>query len=225
MHCDAFTCKESGITFHTLSKNHSMMKKSGLSVLIFLFLVVAGLYSGCKPKEKQLKISVKLEITGKGFFQYGQDTKVRDDYFSRVCITNQEDTTITFWMMSCSWWHQTLIFDTDSMEFSTGGCDKNITVEIKLKPGKSIVFYPVFHDNSIYRLSHGYYVDSKKVEHPAFPVQSKDNRQVRIGFILLKNEAKTPYMDPDNFVKSGQTYWSNPVPLNRYRNNSYRVEE
>ena len=201
------------------------MKKTGLTVLIFLFLMVAGLYSGCKPKEKQLKISVQLEITGKGYYQYGQDTKVRDDYFSRVCITNHEDTTITFRIMSCSWWHQTLVFDTDSLEFSTGGCDKNIPVEVKLKPGKSIVFYPVFHDKSIYRFAHGYYVDSKKVAHPAFPAQGKDNKPVRIGFILMKNESLEPYVDLHKYIKSGQVYWSNPVTLNHYRNNGYRVEE
>ena len=200
------------------------MKKSGWAVLIFLFLVVAGLYSGCRPKEKQLKISVKLEITGKEYFKYGRDSKARDHFFSRVCITNQEDTTITFWMMSCSWWLKTLQFDRDSMQFSTGGCDKNIPVEIKLKPGKSIIFYPVFHDNSIYRFAHGYSVDSKKAAHPAYPVQSKDNKPVRIGFILLKNNSKDPYMET-NFVKSGQTYWSNPVQLNTFWNNGYRVEE
>jgi len=199
------------------------MKKSGWAVLIFLFLVVAGLYSGCKPKEKQLKISVKLEITGKGYFDFDRGGK-HEDYFSKVRVTNHEDSTITFWMMSCSWYYKTLVFDTDSMQFSSSGCDKNIPVEIILKPGKSIVFYPVFHDNSIYRFAHGYSVDSKKAAHPAYPVQSKDNKPVRIGFILLKNNSKDPYMET-NFVKSGQTYWSNPVFLNRYYNNRYRVEE
>ena len=200
------------------------MKKSGWAVLIFLFLVVAGLYSGCKPKEKQLKFSVQLEITGKGYFNFDRGERKHDDYYSKVTVTNQEDTTITFWMMSCSWWSHTLLFDSDSMQFSTGGCDKNIPVEVKLKPGKSIVFYPVFHDNSIYRNSYIPYVDSLNVVHPAYPVQSKDNKPVRIGFILMKNNSKDPYMET-NFVKSGQIYWSNPVQLSHYYNNGYRIED
>ena len=199
------------------------MKKSGWAVLIFLFLVVAGLYSGCKPKEKQLKISVKLEITGKGYFDFDRGGK-HEDYFSKVTVTNHEDSTITFWMMSCSWWLKTLQFDRDSMQFSTGGCDKNIPVEIKIKPGKSIIFYPVFHDNSIYGFAHGYSIVSKKAAHPAFPVKSKYNKQIRIVFILMKNNSKDPYMET-NFIKSGQTYWSNPVQLSTYWNNRYRVEE
>ena len=198
------------------------MKKSILSCSILLILVIVY-FSGCKRKEKQLNISVKLEITGEGYYNFDRGEKKHDDYFSKVTVTNNETKPVSFWMMSCSWWHQTLIFDTDSIEFSAGGCDKNIPLKVELKAGKSIIFYPVFRDNSIYRLAHDYYVDSNKVEHPAFPAHLKDNKQVRIGFNLMRNESNNPYGNT-KFVKTGDTYWSNPVSLD-YRNNGYRITE
>jgi hypothetical protein len=205
--------------------NYPYMKKikAPFIVLGIAFLVVVCLCTSCKPKEKPLNIAVKLEITGKGYYDFDRGGK-HDDYFSKLTITNNETKPVTFWMMSCSWWNQTLIFDKDSMEFSAGGCDKNIEVNVELKQGKSIVFYPVFHDNSIYRLSHGYYVDSNNVEHLPFPANSKDVRQVRIGFVPLKNESKDPYMEPSKLVSSGNVYWSNPVIL-KNPDNQYRIEE
>jgi len=152
-------------------------------------------------KDKSLKVSVKMEITGKGYYQYGKDTRVREDYFSKISLTNQEDTTLTFWMMSCSWWEETLIFDRDSMEFSASGCDKNIPVKVALKPGKSLIVYPVIHANS------------KKIN------------QVRIGFVLMKEEElNNHFADRATFLKIKNVYWSNPVSL-EYRNNGYRMEE
>jgi len=50
------------------------MKKSTLACSILLILVIVC-FTGCKLKEKQLNISVKMEITGRGYYQYGQDTK------------------------------------------------------------------------------------------------------------------------------------------------------
>ena len=170
-------------------------------ILVSLLILIISLTSCNKPKEKQLNVSVKLEITGKGYYQYGKNIKYRDDYFSRVSITNHEDSTITLWMMSCSWWHETLIFDTNSIEFSAGGCDKNIPVKVELKPGKSLIVYPVFH------------VDSKNI------------KQVRMGFVMLKEEELNKHFkDWAKFIKSKSIYWSNPALL-RSRNNDYRIEK
>ena len=186
------------------------MKKVGLLVLLYVFIVIGCVYVSYHPKPQTTNVSVKMEITGRGYFQYGRDTKVRDDYFGRVCITNHENTTLTFWMMSCSWWMQTLIFDTDSIEFSGCGCDKNIPVKVELKPGKSIVFYPVFSDIS------------KKRFHQVYSSITRNNKQIKIGFNLMKNVSKDRNGEPPELVKSGETYWSNPVSLD-YWNNGYRI--
>jgi hypothetical protein len=192
------------------TKNSSEMKKSILAGSFLLILVIVC-FSGCKRKEKQLNISVKLEITGEGYYDFDRGARKHDDYFSKVTVTNNQAKPFSFWMMSCSWWHQTLIFDTDSIEFSAGGCDKNIPLKVELKAGKSIIFYPVFRDIS------------KKRFHPDYSDSSKNNKQVRIGFILMRNEPKDPYTDI-KFVSPGNIYWSNPVSLD-YRNNGYRITE
>jgi len=185
------------------------MKKSTLACSI-LFILVIVCFTGCKRKEKQLNISVKMEITGRGYYQYGQDTKVRDDYFSRVSITNHEDSTISFWMMSCQWMFDVMKFNQDSLDFSIGNCTKNIPVKVELNPGKSIIFYPVFTDIS------------KKRFYQVYSNIPRNNKQIRMGFILLKNKSKDRNGEPPEFVRSGNTYWSNPVSLD-YRNNGYKI--
>ena len=190
-------------------KNSSEMKKSTLACSILLILVIVC-FTGCKLKEKQLNISVKMEITGRGYYQYGQDTKVRDDYFSRVSITNHEDSTISFWMMSCQWMFDVMKFNQDSLDFSIGNCTKNIPIKVELKPGKSIIFYPVFTDISKKRY-HTYYSDI-----------SRNNKQVRIGFNPMKNVSTDPNGEHPELVRSGDTYWSNQVSLD-YRNNGYKI--
>jgi hypothetical protein len=191
-------------------KNSSEMKKSTLACSILLILVIVC-FSGCKPKKKQLNISVKMEITGEGYYDFDRGGK-HNDYFSKVTVTNNETKPVSFWMMSCSWWHQILIFDTDSIEFSASGCDKNIPVKVELKPGKSIIFYPVFRDIS------------KKRFNPDYSDSFKNNKKVRIGFIMMSNEPKNPYTDI-KFVNPGNIYWSNQVTFNDYYNNHYRIEE
>jgi hypothetical protein len=202
------------------------MKKLVVPVLflIYIIILIICIYVSYHPNQKQLNVSVKLEITGRGYYNFDRGARKHDDYFSKLTVTNNEAKPVSFWMMSCSMWDNTLRFNTDSIEFSAWGCDKNIPVEVELKSGKSIVFYPVFHDNSIYRLAHDYYVDSNNVAHPAFPAHLKDNNQVRIGFTMMRNVSKYPNGRPPELVKSGETYWSNRVSL-RFRNNGYRIEE
>jgi len=184
------------------------MKKIVLALLFYFFLVIACVYSSLQPIQKPLNVSVKFEITGRGYYDFNRGEK-HNDYFSKVIVTNNEPKPVTFWMMSCSWWNQTLIFDTDSIEFSGCGCDKNIPVQAELKQGQSIIFYPVFRDISIKRFN------------PDFSVRSKNNKLIRIGFILMRNEPNNPFTDI-KFVSPGNIYWSNPVSLD-YRNNGYKI--
>jgi hypothetical protein len=103
-------------------------------------------------------------------------------------------------------------FNQDSLEFNIASCTKNIPVKVELKPGKSIIFYPVFHDNS------------KKRFHPVYSDRPINNKQIRIGFNLMKNVSTYPNGEPPELVRSGDTYWSNPVSLD-YRNNKFRTSE
>jgi hypothetical protein len=190
------------------------MKKLVVPVLflIYIIILIICIYVSYHPQQKQLNVSVKLEITGRGYYQYGQDTKVRDDFFSRVSVTNHEDSTIIFWMMSCSWMFDILKFNQDSLEFSIGNCTKDVPVKVELKPGKSIVFYPVFTDIS------------KKRFHPVYSDISINNKQIRIGFNLMKNVSKDPYGEQPQYIRPGNIFWSNPVSLD-YRNNKFRITE
>ena len=103
-----------------------------------------------------------------------------------------------------------LKFNQDSLEFSTGNCTKDIPVKVELKPGKSIIFYPVFTDIS------------KKRDHTYYSDISRNNKQIKMGFILLRNKSTDRNGEPPEFVRSGETYWSNPVSLD-YRNNGYKI--
>ena len=175
--------------------------KTPFFILALAFLVVICLYSSCKPKDKLLNISVTMEITGRGYFAYERDGREHDDYFSKVTIINKETIPVSFWMMKCSWWNETLIFNRDSIEFSAGGCDGNFPIEVELKPGKSIVFYPVFH-----------------------PISQNVN-QLKIGFIMLKEEeVGHNFRGRNKFMQSKNIYWSNLVSIMKYQNNWYRIE-
>jgi hypothetical protein len=105
-----------------------------------------------------------------------------------------------------------LKFNQDSLEFSTGNCTKDIPVKVELKPGKTIIFYPVFTDIS------------KKRYHPFYSDFSRNNKQVRIGFILMRNVSKDPYGEQPQYIRPGNIFWSNPVSLD-FRNNKFRITE
>lgn len=170
--------------------------------MMLVFLLAVCLYSSCKSKEKPLNITVNLEITGRGYYDFDRGEGKHVDFFSKVTITNKEAVPVSFWMMRCSWWHETLIFDNDSVEFSTSGCDSNFPINVELKPGKSIVFYPVFHSNS------------------------SNANQIKIGFIMLKEEElNNHFKDWKSFIRTKTIYWSNPVSLMYYYNNGYRIEK
>ncbi|MDD4972201.1 MAG: hypothetical protein PHT07_22465 [Paludibacter sp.] len=170
--------------------------KIPLIVLAFIFALVACLYSSCKPTEKPLNISVSFEVVGRAFDALDRDGRKYDDFFSKVTVTNHEVKPISFGMMLCSWLNQTLIFDKDSMEFSYEGCDKDFPITVELKPGKSIVFYPVFHSNS------------------------KKNDQIRMGFVMMKeDELDNRYRGWAKFIRTKHIYWSNPVSMKGTYNN------
>jgi len=111
-------------------------------VLNFVFCV-AQKGSAQNMNEKAF-ISVSLQIIGKGTIKAYQDAKgshYDTGYFTIATLTNQQDTAIVFWIMSCGWPWTNWITSNDSVYCGNDGCDGNIPEDIRLKPHQSIHFY------------------------------------------------------------------------------------
>ena len=85
-------------------------------------------------------VSVSLQVIGKGTVK-GDNNRDVTGYFIEATITNQRDTPIVFWIMSCGWPYENWITNNDSVFCGNFGCDKNIPEDIRLKPHQSIHFY------------------------------------------------------------------------------------
>src|SRR5580658_11135301 len=107
------------------------------------FCCVAQKGSAQNTNEKAF-ISVSLQIIGKGTVRAYQDaTGSHNDtgYFTVATVTNQQDTTIAFWIMSCGWPWANWLTSNDSVYCGNFGCDSNVPGDIRLKPHQSIHFY------------------------------------------------------------------------------------
>jgi hypothetical protein len=56
-------------------------------------------------------------------------------------VTNQQDTTIVFWIMSCGWPAENWVTSNDSVSCDNSVCYSNYPIDIRLKPHQSIHFY------------------------------------------------------------------------------------
>jgi hypothetical protein len=85
-------------------------------------------------------ISVSLRIIGKGTPQYPKDAS--PGYFALATLTNNQDTAIHFWIMTCSWYAHNWLSSNDSIHFfGSPVCDRNIPDRINLIPHQSMDFY------------------------------------------------------------------------------------
>ena len=172
---------------------------------ILLFLSIAFLLTNCRQRNQKTidkTVSIKIEITGKGSTKDCHDPDSYDNYFTRILITNNTDTTFSFWTMKCSWM-DSWMFDNDSLGICSEGCDGNYPIQIDLKTKKSIVFYLVVHP------------------------YSKNIKQFKMGLIMLTKEDLMNYHRIDDwksFLMNKKIFWSNSVSMN-YWNNSYKKEE
>jgi hypothetical protein len=145
-------------------------------------------------------ISISLRIVGKGTPSYGRDTI--PGYFALATLTNTQDTTIHFWVMSCSWPAHNFITSNDSIYFWIPGCDRNIPDKIVLLPHHSVDFYGLFEPSN------------KK----PLPMT------VKLGFLYFDSfEDLLDYIVGRNRHQNFNVHWSNSVniadPLYRYRVN------
>jgi len=86
---------------------------------------------------KNVTISVRLKQAYDSIYLH-QDSISRRTYDISIAIFNLSNTTVAFWMMTCSW-HDNFLINNDYICFCSWGCDKNFPTLIKLKPNYSLV--------------------------------------------------------------------------------------
>ena len=163
------------------------VSKIFVSISLILILYQKG-YSQ-KPDNTDL-ISVTLRIVAEGNTQYYKENN--SGYFAIATVTNIQDTTISFWIMTCSWPDVNWVASSDSVYFGSHGCDSNFPEKVELLPHKSINFYGVF---------------TKLSKKPM-------GKSVKLGFVYFNSfndifEASAERSKIKNFRK----YWSNQVVL------------
>ena len=170
-----------------------------LLLALFCFVHLPQGY-GQKADTAEL-ISVSLKIVGKGTPIYATPRDTAPGYFALVTVTNRQDTTIHFWVMSCSWAIDNFVTSSDSIRFWYPGCDHNIPDNIDLLPHHSVDFY-------------GCFKPSKKVPLP---------RTVKLGLIYVNRQWDLwDYIAGKKALQQFAVYWSNSVRIvdNLYQ---YRV--
>jgi hypothetical protein len=135
-------------------------------------------------------------------------TKILDNecmkFFFVARVTNNSDSTVEFWMQSCSW-QSNWVSDNDSISFISPLCDGNGPISITLNSGKSIVFY-------------GKMLSSMK---------KTNNSKCRIGLVFYQ---KMTDLEESNFntrnkkIKYPLLYWSNEIEL-KYNFSDFEVED
>lgn len=111
---------------------------TGYSFLFLTFLCCSAQKGSAQNTDAKALVSVSLQIIDKGTVgTLHQET----GYFTMATVTNQQDTTIVFWIMSCGWPLENWITSSDSVYCGNFGCDSNFPIDIRLKPHQSIHFY------------------------------------------------------------------------------------
>jgi hypothetical protein len=125
-------------------------------------------------------------------------------YFVTLTLTNTQDTSIRFTIMTCSW-SSSFVTDIDSIIIRPQECDSNFPVTIEIKPGKSAHFFAELHS-------------SKKNSKGSQPVNFK------VGFVdLTYKELESFNRLSKSDIHKHKIYWSNSIPL-LSKLNSYKFE-
>jgi len=126
-----------------------------------------------------------------------------EEYFIVITLTNNQDTTVRFTIMTCSW-SESFTFDKDSLYLSYPGCDSNFPTTIKIPAHNSLKFYGKLRS---YKKNHDY----------TNPLVFK------IGFVDLPYKefiGSSEYSKKDK--KKYRTYWSDNIYL---RSQLYQYNE
>jgi hypothetical protein len=148
-----------------------------------------------KPKESTLKIRVKVNNK----LNSEEYKKMEGAFYSTdIYLINDTDSTIHFWMMSCSWM--------DNMRFSTdkaylykwGGCNKNVPELKQIEPGQKITYNGItcIRNTSFFR----------------------SQNDVKLGFVLIRKGETSGNSDFERVlsdkIKSKKDFiWSNAFKI------------
>jgi len=161
-------------------------------ILIAIFWFSFTIKGYTQSNEKDIIITT-VEIVAKGKLE-SYSTFHRDNdssnYFVRLSIINAEDTTISFYMMNCSW-EENWISDNSEISLYYPGCDANFLINVKLKPKEIIAFYGVIRS------------------------KHKDiiNKKFRLGFKLINHKGVSDWNWEKELINTKKIYWSNESEL------------
>jgi len=116
----------------------TFLRCTDYAFLFLTFLCCAAQKGSAQNTDDKTLVSVSLQIIGKGTVgTFYKET----GYFTMATVTNQQDTPIVFWIMSCGWPVENWVTSNDSVHCYYFGCDSNFPEDIRLKPHQSIHFY------------------------------------------------------------------------------------
>ena len=148
-----------------------------------------------KPKESTLKVQVKVNNK----LNSEEYKKMEGVFYSiDIGLINDTDSTIHFWMMSCSWM--------DNMRFSTakaylykwGGCNKNVPELKQIEPGHKITY------NGIICIRNASFF--------------RNHKDVKLGFVLIRKGETSGDSDfervlSDKIKRKKDFIWSNAFKI------------
>ncbi len=174
------------------------MKKINLALLILLLFPSKG---HTQEGYRSDLISVKLTIiTTQPTFIDSVKIKNYQSNYALATVINNQDTSISFWIMDASWQKDNLLTNNDSVHFLFPGCDMNGESKISLEPHKSINFYTIIASHKNF--------DSK----------------FKIGFRFFKKiDELTNFLDRKDKIVETKIYWSKTMNF-KNKLNSYELE-
>ena len=114
------------------------------------------------------------------------------EYFIVISLSNTQDTSIHFQIMTCSW-GESFIFNQDSFNLFYPGCDINVPVRIEIEAHNSVKFFGKLRC---------YKKNIDVINPPSF----------KIGFVDLPYKfGDAPYLKKDKMKY--KIYWSNDILL------------
>ena len=135
---------------------------------IFLLLSICIFINSCTSKiTNKHSLQINANIINK-ISPTELNEKAGNYYSIKISITNNTDTIVNYWLMTCSW-QDNLIFNTNSICFYRLGCKHNFPTIKKLLPKESLVYNGIIQicDTSNY----------------------KNKKSFKLGFIFInKNE-------------------------------------
>jgi len=164
--------------------------RNTLAVMALAPVLLMSNICNAQSKEVNGEVTVRLEIVSKGNTDYFKQKE--EGYFVRASVSNIQDTTISFVIMSCSWPAANWKTNNKSIYVKAVECDANSPERISLKPKQSITFY-------------GFIIGAKG---------KSEGEKFRLAFLYYnKFEDLLDVMRTSKQKEGPKEFWSNEVRL------------